>query len=60
MRLKLSLLTTVKVKPNWPMCINLLCTTTTASIPVRQLFSMDGRPPNKSFGYFVSPDAVND
>ena len=59
MRSKISLLTTVKVKPNWSMCRNLLCSTTTAKIPVGQLLSMDGRQPNKCFGFFVSPDAVN-
>ena len=38
-RSKLGILTTVNVKPSWSMCRNLLCSTTTASIPVRRLFS---------------------
>ena len=40
------------------MCRNLLCSAITASIPVRRLFSMDGRPPNQGSGYLVSQDVV--
>ena len=57
-RSKLGILTDVNVKPKWSMCRNLLCSAITASIPVRRLFSMDGRPPNQGSGYLASPDVV--